>query len=272
MHWPAKSGTRILALHGWLDNAESFGPLAEKMPGFDIVALDFPGHGRSAHRPQGEILHYIDYVADVYAVLELLRWDTCLIMGHSMGAGVATVFAATFPEKLQALICLDGLGPVTGHESELVARLNKSVRRNIAPTAVKRRPYATVAKAVEARLRAGDLSRSSANRLVQRSLRQSGCGYVWRSDPRLKLPSLYYFSERQVEAILSQIRVPTMLVRPAESAYKAEKILRSRLAQVRNAAWVDIAGGHHVHMDQADRLLAPLNAFIDKVMMGSNTA
>lgn len=63
-----------------------------------------------------------------------------------------------------------------------------------------------------------------------------------------------------------------MLVRPAESAYKAEKTLRARLAQVRNSAWVDIAGGHHVHMDQADRLLAPLNAFIDKVMMGSNTA
>ncbi|MGH8027673.1 MAG: alpha/beta fold hydrolase, partial [Pseudoxanthomonas sp.] len=37
--------TKVLALHGWLDNAASFLPLAAYLPGVDLVMLDLPGHG-----------------------------------------------------------------------------------------------------------------------------------------------------------------------------------------------------------------------------------
>ena len=49
----AAQGTRVLALHGWLDNAASFIPLAAALPGLDLVAIDLPGHGHSAHMPPG---------------------------------------------------------------------------------------------------------------------------------------------------------------------------------------------------------------------------
>ncbi|MFY0450190.1 alpha/beta hydrolase, partial [Xanthomonas codiaei] len=41
---------RILALHGWLDNAASFVPLSAHLqaPDLDLVLLDLPGHGHSA--------------------------------------------------------------------------------------------------------------------------------------------------------------------------------------------------------------------------------
>ncbi|MCG8335651.1 MAG: hypothetical protein MJE63_14115, partial [Proteobacteria bacterium] len=49
--WGNKKGQKILALHGWLDNAATFDHLAPLLPEVDLVALDFPGHGFSAHRP-----------------------------------------------------------------------------------------------------------------------------------------------------------------------------------------------------------------------------
>ncbi len=272
IRWPAKSNARILALHGWLDNAQSFAPLAEKMPGHDFVALDFAGHGYSGHRPAGEILHYMDYIADVYAVLKALGWETCILIGHSMGAGVASVFASAFPESVRGLICLDGLGPVTGQEEEAVPRLRKSVRSNLEPLTRNRTVYETVAQAVKARLQASDLSELSAKKLVDRNLVHINNGYVWRSDPRLRLPSLYYLSEPQVNAYLREIQAPTLMVRPTGSAYKAEKVLRARAELINDITWVDVPGGHHAHMDRAEQVLSPLNNFVEKLMADANTA
>src|SRR3546814_4039743 len=48
-------------LHGWLDNANSFIPLAERLPN-PLLALDFSGHGHSDHAPAELATHLIDHV------------------------------------------------------------------------------------------------------------------------------------------------------------------------------------------------------------------
>ncbi|MGH8605107.1 MAG: alpha/beta fold hydrolase, partial [Gammaproteobacteria bacterium] len=54
--WGSDQGAPLIALHGWLDNAASFDPLASYLDEFDLVALDLAGHGLSDHRPKG--VHY----------------------------------------------------------------------------------------------------------------------------------------------------------------------------------------------------------------------
>lgn len=48
-----QDGLPVIALHGWLDNANSFARLAPKLKGLRILALDMAGHGHSDHRPPG---------------------------------------------------------------------------------------------------------------------------------------------------------------------------------------------------------------------------
>src|SRR5690606_3948749 len=88
--WPGE-GTPILALHGGLDNANSFLPLAAHL-GQPLFALDFAGHGKSAARPLNTAIHYIDNVRDVLAAADALGWQRFVLLGHSMGAGVASLF------------------------------------------------------------------------------------------------------------------------------------------------------------------------------------
>jgi pimeloyl-ACP methyl ester carboxylesterase len=60
-----EDGHPVIALHGWLDNAATFTRLAPMLPGLRILALDFAGHGYSAHRPPGGSYLIWDNVLDV---------------------------------------------------------------------------------------------------------------------------------------------------------------------------------------------------------------
>ena len=53
LRWGTPGARPLLALHGWLDNAQSFTPLAPHLSQFDFVALDLTGHGRSGVADRG---------------------------------------------------------------------------------------------------------------------------------------------------------------------------------------------------------------------------
>ena len=102
-------GKPVIALHGWLDNAMSFSRLAPKLAGLRIVALDFAGHGHSAHRAEGASYLLWDYALDVLMVAEQLGWERFSLLGHSMGAIVSVLLAGALPERIERLALIDGL-------------------------------------------------------------------------------------------------------------------------------------------------------------------
>jgi len=68
--------------------------------GRSVLALDFPGHGRS----DGPLLSSIEDMADwVARVLDHLGVKQAAVVGHSMGALAAVSFAARHPDKARAL-------------------------------------------------------------------------------------------------------------------------------------------------------------------------
>ena len=84
-----QQGIPVIALHGWLDNANTFARLAPRLHGLRIVALDLAGHGYSDHRPVGAGYALWDYAHDVLRVAEQLGWQRFALLGHSLGAMVA---------------------------------------------------------------------------------------------------------------------------------------------------------------------------------------
>ena len=55
----------VLMLHGWLDNAASFGGVMPLLPGRRLLAIDLPGHGESDHLPSPSGRHFIDWITHV---------------------------------------------------------------------------------------------------------------------------------------------------------------------------------------------------------------
>ena len=60
----------------------------------------------------------------VRRVLDHLKWDKTIIMGHSMGGGMGLFYSAMFPEQVEKLIAIDLLsfGPMPLNKHVKAAR------------------------------------------------------------------------------------------------------------------------------------------------------
>ncbi len=247
--WGPDGGIPVIGLHGWLDNANTFDGIAPLLPQLQLVALDLPGHGRSEHRPPGMPYHYSDYVDDVIAAADTLGWERFLMLGHSMGGGVAVFTAGAFPERVRGLLLIEGLGAVSGEMDDGPQRMRHAVlehqrKGDKAPS--RPRSFQTL---VRARAQAGHIGTSSAETLVRRSAAQNGQGAWWQSDPRLDIPAAYPFSEDYVRPFLKRIDAPVLLILAEEGLLRKRPYFRSRPELIRHLKTVWLPGNHHLHLD-----------------------
>lgn len=254
-------GQPVLALHGWLDNANSFRALADALEN-PVLAVDFAGHGYSDHRPANAATHYVDHVRDVLAVADDMQWQEFVLLGHSMGAGVACLFAATYPERVRQLVLLEGLGPPTTPGAEAAASLRKAIDDMQALPGKRKPVYAQFEQAVQARTQGfGGLDAEAARLLCERGLEQVPGGWTWRSDARLRLTSSMRLTEEMVEGFLRAIKARTLLV-VAEQGMGGNGLFDHRIAWLDNVEVRRMPGRHHVHMEQAGQVAGLIDDFL----------
>jgi pimeloyl-ACP methyl ester carboxylesterase len=254
----------VLALHGWLDNAASFEALAGQLgQAVDLVAIDLPGHGHSDWLAEGAQAYNLTAAIDqVLAIADALGWQRFVLLGHSMGAAIASLVAAVAPQRVDRVISLDALGGLSAPAADTVQRLRahqRAVQRPASPL----RLFTTLDTPVRARMLANQLGEVAARQLVERGLRAVDGGWQWRSDPRLTLPTAVYMTEEQVHAVLAAITCPVLVVlaTPAPSRFpQAQR--QQRAACLRDGHVLELAGNHHLHMEQAGILAPAVLSFI----------
>lgn len=247
-------GEKILCLHGWLDNAASFVPLMPSLENYHVVALDMPGHGGSQHRLPGYDYVFVDWIHDVLDAMDSLGWQKAHLLGHSMGGAIATIVAASAPERIHKLILIEALGPIAGIAEEAGMRLRQAVtaRRKLDKDKTTR-IIPDLETALNARLAAIKMTREAARLIVQRNLQEVEGGFVWRSDPRMMLPTHVRTDESFVRSWIRAIEAETLVIAadPAPIYFLPEQ-RDGRLAELKHGRAVVIPGGHHLHMEQAD--------------------
>lgn len=255
----------LLALHGWLDNAGSFALLAPLLASHRrVIALELPGHGHSGHLPAGAHYHFIDYVRTVRAAADALGLDRIDLMGHSLGAGIASLVAAAMPQRIERLLLIEGLGPLGDDGSHTLQRF----RDGLDPRATASRPlrvFRDIEQAVSARTLASGLRADLARPIVERGLLGITDGWHWRSDPRLTRTTPLRLAESQVHALLRGLDMPTaLLLADPATAYLPSHPMQLRAACVADIRVTSMHGGHHLHLEHpqavADWALAHLNS------------
>jgi pimeloyl-ACP methyl ester carboxylesterase len=262
LRWGDSDGIPVLALHGWLDNAASFIPLAPYFADLNFVALDWPGHGHSDHRHPSARYYITEFLWDIHAAMDALGWESCHLLGHSLGAAISSIFATAAPERVRSLTLIDALGPYANQPGDTTQQL----RRSSASIRSKPRPkktYASIEDMVQARLANSDLTETAAQLIIERSAQAAEGGFQWSYDPGLYWLSPLYFTEDQLLDCLRHIEAPTLTLcaSPFSSSVREEHY-QQRIQAIPNGRHELIEGGHHMHMEAPQVLGEKIHDFI----------
>jgi pimeloyl-ACP methyl ester carboxylesterase len=243
----------LLLLHGWQDNCASFYNLAPLLSiHYRVLALDFPGHGHSDWLGAGGQYHFVDWLVPLRQFLAELDVAEVILVGHSMGAGVAMLFAACFPQQTLALGMIEAFSPLPHSFEELPRRVNQQFESRQILAAKGPKFYKTLEEAVKVRLSVGLDVESAATEITKRGTILGPEGWKWRNDPRIKLTSLLGFTVPHIQHCLSLLKCPRILIlgeKGADIIAQTEQLFRPQLAGMQTHF---IAGGHHCHMEHPE--------------------
>lgn len=260
---------RIMALHGWLDNCASFTRLAKliieqvKQP-IELVLLDLPGHGLSDHRHPQATYNLWDDIRDIVDLSNQLDWQTFSLLGHSRGAMISILIAASLPQRIERMILLDGSIPPPVAAQDAPKQLAKHIRDNSRLDAsTKRLSYRSLDDAVAARVKATGLPNDAAQLLVERGVRQNNQGqFEWRADSRLRGASAVRLSLEQGKAFLEAIQASTLIIM-AKQGLGGDNEHLALLNQYAKLNVEAIEGHHHFHMlEQAGEIADKIITFL----------
>lgn len=257
-----KDFMKIVAIHGWLDNCNSFDilmpELLKYLPDAVVVCVDLAGHGHSSHRPQQLGYSFHHYIRDIYHVTQLLRWTEFNLIGHSLG-GACAVFLASVLPQVQTLCLIESLGALTRPPSQGPAQLRSYLQQ---PYSTRIPAYKSFEDAVKARMRGHRIPHEAAELLVRRNITPS---LKWKTDKMLTTITPLSYSEDQVKEYIKQIQCPVQLV-IGDGTWEGFD-WSSRHKMFHNIQVEKFKGGHHLHMEreQVPTIAQTMSRFINSV-------
>ena len=211
-----------------------------------LRVLDLPGHG---DRPPAPDYSYAALVADVDERTAGL--PPFALLGWSVGAAVAWLFAARHPGRVTHLVLLD---PAAPHQSPF--------RLGAVPEAVHPYTYATVEKTLQVMRR---IDPTATEHDIRETHRQNPAGrWEPRFDPAI-LPALVIDARDRGEELyleLESVRVPTLLLHGERSFLRADQV--AELGAALPDARVDTVpgAGHFMIREQPVRVAARIMRFL----------
>jgi pimeloyl-ACP methyl ester carboxylesterase len=245
----------VLILHGWLDQGAAWNRVACRLAeqGFHVIAPDQRGHGRSSHTPKGTTYHFAEYLADLDALYRELG-SIRLLVGHSMGGTVASLYAGLRPELVERVVLVEGIGPPLVSTEDAVDRMRifmdhqqrdwtQGIMEDLSAAARRLRKFNP------------GLSEDEALFLAERATVETDGGRSWSWDPLHRSRAAVAYDAERHRACLARIQAEVRFVQGSDSWYLGISDLEQRLQSIpRLIERIELNAGHALHIDVPEEL------------------
>jgi pimeloyl-ACP methyl ester carboxylesterase len=268
--WGDDSQAQLVFLHGWGDTGLTFQFVVDELGDpWHVIAPDWRGFGRSSDRATG--YWFPDYLADLDALMSVYSPSAPVILvGHSMGANVAGLYAGVMPERVRAFVNIEGFGLPDSDPSDAPVRYRDWIEKGRSPGA-----FATFGNFGEL---ARHLMRRSPHLGLARALfvanawaRNSHEGVKLRADPAHKLPNPVLYRREEAEACWLKATAPVLFVAGADSKLLdaledsvSASDFQPQFADMRSQV-IDSAG-HMIHFEAPADLARAIEGFLASVL------
>jgi pimeloyl-ACP methyl ester carboxylesterase len=237
------AGVPIVFIHGLTFNRSTWRPLLDRLVDrFHCVAVDLPGHGASAGLP-----YAMEEVARrIYWLITDVGIERPVIVGHSLGGIIATMYAATFP--VAGVVNIDQPLDTTPF-IRMLQQLEPELRGPHFAAA-----FEPIRQSIGVDLLPEPLR--SSTRATQ-TVRQDLVLAYWDETFRRSPEALQALLDEGVR----RITVPYLAVFGRRLADGERVRLQNRLSRLELEEWPDC--GHMVHLVEPDRFAQRLAAFVD---------
>jgi pimeloyl-ACP methyl ester carboxylesterase len=224
--------TRWFAHHGW-----------------NVLALDLPGHCRSEGEPPRSVEEAADFVL---ALLDAARVERAALVGHSFGSLVALEAAARAPERITQLVLVGVASPMKVSPALLENSQHQPMK---AIAMVNVFSHSLLAPPPSA-LGPGTWLYGGARALMKR---------VLASNPRVNVFHRGFAacdSYAGGEAAMAKVQCPVLFLLGQDDAMTPPKAAQGLQKQARDARTVIVPAGHQMMTEAPDAVLFALRDFL----------
>ncbi len=231
------AGRPLVALHAHWMEAATFRRLAGALaPSWRVIALDQRGHGYSDHAPS---YAREDYLGDLDALLDHLELDDVVLLGNSLGGVNAYQYAARRPERVAGLVVED-----------IGVEIHDDVSMSLKWAGL----FGT-RKELEAAIGAQLLP------ALADSLRETAAGWRTAFDPKDMIASQSNLNGDHWSDWLAST-CPALVIRGKRSPLTDGGHLRAMAERRPRTQFVELDGGHAVHLDNPSGFASLLGQFL----------
>ena len=231
----------VVFIHGAGGTHLHWPPQVRRIPGYRIYALDLPAHGKSAGIGSQMVGEYAGAVVNF---LDAMKLNAAVVVGHSMGGGIALTLALDFPKRVL------GLGIIgTGARLRVAPQILESASRaETFPIAVKLINDWEFSPAVSPRLK--ELARQRMSEIR----------------PAVLHGDFLACNIFDVMGRLNQISVPTLVCCGADDQLTPPKYSEYLCGQITGAKFSSIPdAGHMVMLEQPEAFTNSLIEFLETI-------